>query len=94
MTETMFGVRVSFKSLAYQISLIEAKSLKDSVKFKSVCFSKDLTSVQIVQLKQLIKTKNEENARLDAAHKEANTKAKYRNGIRSDRVVKVYLNQD
>jgi hypothetical protein len=53
-----------------------------------------LTPVQIVQLKQPIKTRNEENTRLDAAHKVANTKAKNRYGIRNDRVVKVYLNQD
>jgi hypothetical protein len=50
--------------------------------------------VQIAQLKQLIKTRNEENARLDAAHKAANTKAKYHYGIRNDKVVKVYLNQN
>jgi hypothetical protein len=61
---------------------------------KSAFFSKDLTSDQIVQLKQLIKTRNEENARLNAALKAANKKAKYRYGIRNDRVVKVYLNQD
>jgi hypothetical protein len=88
-------IRVTFDDRDnVQLSLIEAKSLKDSVKFKSVFFSKDLTPVQIFQLKQLIKTRNEENARLDAAHKAANTKAKYRYGIRNDRVVKVYLNQD
>jgi hypothetical protein len=49
-------IRVTFDDRDnVQLSLIEAKSLKDSVKFKSVFFSKDLTQVQIVQLKQLKK---------------------------------------
>ena len=47
-------------------------------------FNKDLTVPQIIQLKQLIQTRNTENAKLDAKNKEANTQA-------NDKVVKVYF---
>ena len=43
------------------------------------------------EIKQLIKTRNEENLKLDAKHKEAETTATYRYGIRNDMVVKVFL---
>jgi hypothetical protein len=72
-------------------ALKKAKTLKNSVKFKSVFFNKDLTTVQINRLKQLIKTRNTENAKLDAKNKETNTIATYRYGIRNDMVVKVSL---
>jgi hypothetical protein len=48
---------------------------------------------QIIQLKQLIQTRNTENEKLDAKHKEANTKASFRYGIRNDMVVKVYFDK-
>jgi len=73
--------------------LKQAKVLKDSKKFKNVFFNKDLTVPQIIQLKQLIQTRNSENEKLDAKHKEANTKANFRYGIRNDMVVKVYLDK-
>jgi hypothetical protein len=73
------------------ITLKKAKALKGSSHFKSVFFNRDLTTVQIVQLKGLIKTRNEENAKLDTNNKETNTKTTFRYGIRNDRVVKVYL---
>jgi hypothetical protein len=53
--------------------------------------NRDLTVTQIIRLKQLIKTRNEENLKLDAKHKEAKTTATYRYGIRNDMVVKVFL---
>ena len=74
-------------------SLIKAKALKDSSKFNNVYFNKDLTATQIDRLKQLIKTRNTENAKLDAKNKELKQKATYRYGIRNDMVVKVYLNK-
>jgi hypothetical protein len=74
------------------ITLKQAKALKGSSHFKSVFFNRDLTTVQIVQLNGLIKTRNEENAKLDANNKEKNIKTTFRYGIRNDRVVKVYLN--
>jgi len=70
----------------------KAKKLKESSKFKSLFFNKYLTASQLVQLKRLIKTRNDENAKLDAKCKETNTKATFRYGIRYDRVVKVNLN--
>jgi hypothetical protein len=56
--------------------LKQAKVLKDSKKFKTVFFNKDLTVPQIIQVKQLIQTSNTENEKLDAKHKEANKKGK------------------
>ena len=70
-------------------TLKKAKKLKDSLKFKNVFFNKDLTASQIVQLKQLIKTRNDENAKLDKLCKETSTKVPYRYGIRNDKVVKM-----
>jgi hypothetical protein len=49
--------------------LKQAKVLKDSQKFKTFFFNKDLTVPQIIQLKQLIQTRNTENEKLDAKHK-------------------------
>ena len=71
--------------------LKKAKVLKDSRKYKSVFFNKDLTVPQIVRLKQLIQTRNDENSKLDAIHTAAKSKANYRYGIRNDMVVKVYF---
>jgi hypothetical protein len=73
--------------------LKQAKVLKDSQKFKTFFFNKDLTAPKIIQLTQLIQTRNTENEKLDAKHKEANTKAIFRCGIRNDMVVKVYLDK-
>jgi hypothetical protein len=64
--------------------LKKSKSLKDSQKYKKVFINRDLTVTQIIRLKQLIKTRNEENLKLDAKHKEAKTTATYRYGIRND----------
>jgi hypothetical protein len=60
---------------------------------RAIFFNKDLTVPQIIQLKQLIQTRNTENEKLDAKHKEANTKANFRYGIRNDMVVKVNLDK-
>ena len=54
---------------------------------------KDSTVPQIIQLKQLIQTRNTENEKLVAKYKEANSKANFRYGIRNDMVVKVYLDK-
>ena len=62
-------------------------------KFKNVFFNKDLTLSEIVQLKKLIKTRNNENEKLDAMHVQAKIKANYRYGIRNEMVVKVNLNR-
>jgi uncharacterized FlaG/YvyC family protein len=48
---------------------------------------------QIIQLKQLIQTRNTENEKLDAKHEEANTKANFRYGKINNMVVKVYLDK-
>jgi hypothetical protein len=66
--------------------LKQAKVLKDSKKFKTVFFNKDLTVPQIIQLEQLIQTRNTENDKLDAKHKEVNKKANFRYGIRNEMV--------
>jgi hypothetical protein len=68
-------IRISLRNCCVNEALKKAKTLKYSVKFKSVFFNKDLTTVQINRLKQLIKTRNTENAKLDAKNKETNTKA-------------------
>ena len=57
-------------------TLKRAKKLKDSLKFKNVFLNKDLTASQIVQLGQLVKTRNDENAKLDTIYKDRN---KHRN---------------
>jgi hypothetical protein len=40
-----------------------------------------------------LQTGNTENGKLDAKHKEANTKANFCYGIKNDMVVKVYLDK-
>ena len=65
----------------------QAKALKDSLKLKKVFLSNYLTLPQIVQLKKLIKTRNDENE----MHLQVKTKANCRYGIRNDMVVKLYL---
>ena len=66
-TSKPLHVRITLKYISdVNITLKKAKALKDSVKFKSVFFNKDLTTAQIDRLKQLIKTRNSENAKLDA----------------------------
>ena len=88
-------VRVTFKwEEDVLISLKKAKALKDSSKFKNVFFNKDLTALQIDRLKQLIKTRNTENVKLDANQTATKTKANYRYGIRNDMEVKVYVNKN
>jgi len=46
---------------------------------------------QIVQLKQLITTRNDSNKKLEEANASSSTVATYRYGIRNDRVVKVFF---
>ncbi len=74
-------------------SVNEVLKKAKTLKIKSVFFNKDLTAVQINRLKQLIKTRNTENAKLDAKNKETKAIATYRYGIRNDMVVKVSLNK-
>jgi endo-beta-N-acetylglucosaminidase D len=68
------------------------------VKPQSICGKTvdptDLTTGSIVQLKGLIKTRNEENAKLYANNKETNITTTFRYGIRNDREVKVYLEME
>ncbi len=67
-----------------------AKKLKESVKFKKKVFiNKDMTFVEIVQLKQLIVTRNDLNKKLEISNTTSSTIATYRYGIRSNRVVKI-----
>jgi len=92
-------IRITFGAKGVTELVIEevlknAKVLRDSQKFKTVFFNKDLTAPQIIQLKQLIKTRNTENAKLDAENTAAKTKANYRYGIRNGMVVKVYLDKN
>ena len=51
--------------------------------FKKVFFSRELTLPQIVQLKKIIKTRNDENEKLNVFHLQATTKASYPYGIRN-----------
>jgi len=88
-----FGAKNGFTYINVEDVLKKAKALKDSVKYKSVFFNKDLTVTQIVHLKQLIKTRNTENSKLDAKNAEEKITATYRYGIRDDRVVKVFFNK-
>ena len=84
--EKPLPVRVTFgkdiTDMRIEDVLKKAKALKDSLKFKSVFFGKDLTATQIVRLKQLIKTRN----------KETKTTATSRYKIRNDMVVSKYFN--
>ena len=74
--------------------LSAAKKLKESVKFKKVFINKDLTSVEIVQLKQLIVTRNDLNKKLEVSNATSSTIATYRYGIRSNRVVKILFKKN
>ena len=74
--------------------LSAAKQLKGSVKFKKVFINKDLTTVEIVQLKQLIATRNDLNKNLEEINATSSTIATYRYGIRNNRVIKVALKKD
>ena len=70
-------VRVTFKwEEDVLISLKKAKALKDCSKFKNFFFNKNLTALQIDRLKQLIKTRNTENAKLDSNQTATKTKGK------------------
>ena len=69
-------IRVSFGTenptdLLVEEVLKHTKLLKDSLKFKKVLFSKDLTLPQIVQLKIFIRTRNDESDKLKAMHVQA-----------------------
>ena len=62
-TSKPLPVRITLKYFSnVNITLKKAKALRDSVKFKSVFFNKDLTTTQIDRLKQLIKTRNSEKS--------------------------------
>jgi hypothetical protein len=74
--------------------LSAAKKLKESVKFKKVFINKDLTSVEIVLLKQLIVTQNDLNKKLEVSKATSSTIATYRYGIRSNRVVKILFKKN
>ena len=74
--------------------LSAAKKLKESVKFKKVFINRDLTSVEIVQLKQLIVTRNDLNKKLEIRNATSSTIATYRYGIRSNRVVKILFKKN
>ena len=74
--------------------LSAAKKLKESVKFKKVFINKDLTSVEIVQLKQLIVTRNDLNKKLEVSNATSSAIATYRYGIRSNRVVKILFKKN
>lgn len=60
-----------------------AKCLKDNPNFKSVYVNPDLTQVQQIHLKRLIKERIQKNNSIDL------TKSDFRYGIRSDQVVKI-----
>ena len=88
-------IRVSFGAknptdLLVEEVLLQPKVLKDSLKF-NVFFNKEMALTQIVQLKKLIRTRNDENEKLNAMHMQAKTKVNYRYGIRNEMVVKVNL---
>jgi hypothetical protein len=71
--------------------LSAAKKLKGSEKFNKVFINKDLTTVETVQLKQLIATRNDLNKKMEESNGTSSTIATYRYGLRNDRVVKVAL---
>ena len=69
---------ISHTALGQEEVLSAAKQLKGSVKFNKVFLNKDLTTVEIVQLKQLIATRNDLNKNLEESNA---TIATYRYGI-------------
>jgi len=88
-------LRMTLADFSYNFVTIEeilcaARKLKESEKFKKVFINRDLTTVEIVQLKQLIATRNDLNKKLEASNGTSSI-ATYRYGIRNDRVVKVAL---
>ena len=86
---TLIDFSYSYRSIEDVLSA--AKQLKGSVEFNKVFINKDLTTVEIVQLKQLIATRNDLNKNLEESNA---TIATYRYGIRNNRVVKVALKKD
>jgi len=80
----------SYNYVTIEGILCAARKLKESEKFKKVFINRDLTTVEIVQLKQLIATRNDLNKKLEASNGTSSI-ATYRYGIRNDRVVKVAL---
>ena len=89
---TLIDFSYSYRSIEDVLSA--AKQLKGSVKFKKVFINKDLTTVEIVQLKQLIATRNDLNKNLEESNATSSTIATYRYGIKNNRVVKVALKKD
>ena len=88
-------LRMTLADFSYNFVTIEeilclARKLKVSEKFKKVFINRDLTTVEIIQLKQLIVTRNNLNKKLEASNGTSSI-ATYRYGIRNDRVVKVAL---
>ena len=53
-----------------------------------------MTTVEVVQLKQLIATRNDLNKNLEEINTTSSTIATYRYGIRNNRVVKEALKKD
>jgi type II secretory pathway component HofQ len=86
---TQIDFSYSFTSIENVLSA--AKKLKGSEKFNKVFINKDLTTVEIVQLKQLIAPRNDLNIKLEESNGTSSTIATYQYGIRNDRVVKVAL---
>jgi hypothetical protein len=68
-----------------------AKSLKDSVEHSNVFVALDLTPSQIYHQKYLVKTRHDQNAKLEADNVAKKTKATYRYGIRNNAVVKTFF---
>ena len=89
---TLIDFSYSYRSIEDVLSA--AKQLKGSVKFNKVFIKKDLTTVEIVQLKQLIATRNDLNKNLEESNATSSTIATYPYGIRKNRIVKVALKKD
>jgi hypothetical protein len=70
-----------------------AKSLKDSDEHSNVFVALDLTPSQIYHQKYLVKTRNEQNKKLEVDNRNLakNTRATYRYGIRNNMVVKTFF---
>jgi hypothetical protein len=71
--------------------LKNAKALKNSEKHSKVFVGLDLTETQICHLKNLVKSRNEQNTKLEAANATMNRTATYRYGIRNNMVVKIFF---
>ena len=87
-------VDFSYSNRSIEEVLKVAKKLKESVKYNKVFLNKDLTNVELVQLKQLIEIRNDSNKKLKETNTSSSTVATYRYGIRNDRVVKVFFKKD